>query len=320
MNRLAGYLLCTFALGGVAHASDGPTTPPGKDPAAHGKATPRKVARPPARPAPSRFTPPPANAIPDDEFGRTVRLGRDIFVHTQRYAHDYVGNGLNCANCHLDDGRKADSAPLWAAYVVYPAYRKKTGQVDTFQSRLQGCFRYSMNGKPPAADSKEMTALVTYAFWLAQGAPTGTRLPGQGYVKVATPPRAPDLARGREVYRSNCAICHGADGEGTQVNGEYAFPPLWGKDSFNWGAGMHRVDTAAGFIKANMPYGLGGTLSDQEAWDVALFMDSHDRPQDPRFKDSVAKTRDAHHDEDCLYGRTPEELAASLKKRAKSGK
>jgi thiosulfate dehydrogenase len=81
---------------------------------------------------------------------------------------------------------------------------------------------------------------------------------------------------------------------------------------------MHRVDTAAGFIQANMPYGLGGTLSDQEAWDVALFMNSHERPQDPRFKDSIAQTRDAHHDENCLYGRTPEALAASIERKAEA--
>jgi thiosulfate dehydrogenase len=173
-----------------------------------------------------------------------------------------------------------------------------------------------MNGKAPALDSKEMTALVTYHYWLAKGAPTGVKLPGQGYVKVPKPAQTPDLARGRGVYENNCAICHGANGDGIKARGEYAFPPLWGKDSFNWGAGMHRIDTAAGFIQVNMPYGLGGSLSDQEAWDVALFMNSHERPADPRFKGSVAQTRDAHHDENCLYGRTPEELADALARKA----
>ncbi|MEO8600750.1 MAG: cytochrome C, partial [bacterium] len=95
---------------------------------------------------------------------------------------------------------------------------------------------------------------------------------------------------------------------------------LWGKDSFNWGAGMHRIDTAAGFIKANMPYSRGGTLSDQEAWDVALFMNSHERPNDPRSKGNKAKTRDKYHDENCLYERTPKELEALLAKQAKAKK
>lgn len=263
-----------------------------------------------------KFVPPDESTIPNNEYGKTVLMGKNIFVDTQKYAKSFVGNGLNCVNCHLDNGRKADSSPLWAAYVLYPAFRKKTGQVDTIGSRIQGCFLFSMNGKPPALDSKEMTALVTYTAWLAHGAPTGVKLPGQGYVTVSAPAQKPDLARGKEVYKNNCALCHGANGEGTKANGVYAFPPLWGKDSFNWGAGMHKIDTAAGFIKVNMPYGRGGTLSDQEAWDVALFMNSHERPEDPRFKQSKAHTRDTLHDEYCLYDRTPTQLEVLLEKKA----
>lgn len=270
--------------------------------------------------APISFTPPDESTIPQNEFGEMVLLGKNIFVNTQQYAKKFVGNGLNCTNCHLDNGRKADSAPLWAAYVLYPAYRKKTKQVDTIQSRIQGCFLYSMDGKPPAFDSKEMTALVSYHYWLASGAPTGVKLPGQGFIKVPMPQK-PDMARGAEVYKNNCAICHGENGQGTLAqgtgeNGKYAFPPLWGKDSFNWGAGMHRVDTAAGFIKANMPYGRGGSLSDQQAWDVALFMNSQQRPQDPRFNGSMTRTRDKEHDEICLYGRSPDDLMKLLDKQA----
>lgn len=263
------------------------------------------------------FSPPPESQIPENEYGETVRLGKNIFVNTQQYAQEFVGNALNCANCHLDNGRKPNSAPLWAAYVLYPAYRAKTRQVDTIQNRIQGCFLYSMNGKAPPADSKVMTALVTYHYWLATGAPTGIKLPGQGFITVAKPPRTPDIARGAEVYKNNCVICHGARGEGTKVNGAYVFPPLWGKDSYNWGAGMHRINTAAGFIQANMPYGRGGTLSDQDAWDVAMFMNSQERPADPRFEGSIEQTRDKEHDENCLYGRTPEELAGRLEKQAR---
>jgi len=264
------------------------------------------------------FTPPSESEIPKNEFGDVILLGKNIFVDTQQYAKSYVGNGLNCANCHLDSGRKADSAPLWAAYGIYPAYRKKTGKVDTIESRIQGCFRYSMNGKPPELDSKEMIALVTYHHWLAKGAPIGVKLPGQGFVKVGKPAMVADITRGSEVYKNNCALCHGANGEGTQANGKFVFPPLWGKDSFNWGAGMHRIDLAAGFIKANMPYGRGGMLTDQQAWDVALFMNSHERPKDPRAKGSVAQARDEFHDENCLYGRTPEELATLMESKAKT--
>jgi hypothetical protein len=32
----------------------------------------------------------------------------------------------------------------------------------------------------------------------------------------------------------------------------------------------------------NMPLSKGKSLSDQQAWDVAAYVDSHSRPRDPR--------------------------------------
>lgn len=237
-----------------------------------------------AAPKQPHFSPPLATAIPPGKFGESVLLGRNIFVNTQQYAKKFVGNGLNCVNCHLDDGRKTDAAPLWAAYVKYPAYREKNKKVNSYEDRLAGCFRFSMNGTSPAYDSEEMVALIAYSYWLAQGAPTGVDLAGSGYPKLAAPPQSPDAGRGAAVFMANCAICHGATGQGTKLDAKYVFPPLWGKDSFNAGAGMTRVNTAAEFIKANMPLGKGGSLSLQDAWDVAQYMNSHDRPKDPRAK------------------------------------
>jgi thiosulfate dehydrogenase len=242
------------------------------------------------------FVPPAESTIPAGPYGDMVRLGRAIFTHTRENAGAYVGNDLNCSNCHLDAGRLADSAPLWAAWGMYPAYRKKNKHVNSYGERLQGCFMYSMNGKAPPLDSKELIALETYSYWMAKGAPAGTKLPGAGYPDLPKPTQAPDFARGKTVFESHCALCHGADGQGQKVAGAYVFPPLWGPDSFNWGAGMHSVDTAAGFIKANMPFSRGGSLGDQDAWDVAMYMDGHERPQDPRFTGNVAATRKAFHD------------------------
>jgi thiosulfate dehydrogenase len=269
-------------------------------------------AAPPAKPAPAApkaapatFQPPPERAFPEGEYGKVVRQGEQLFLHTSTMARQYVGNDLNCSNCHLDAGRQPNSAPLWAAYIHYPAYRAKTGKVDTFASRVQGCFQYSMNGKAPPADDPVITALQTYAFWLATGAPVGKPVAGSGYPKLPKPAQAPDYARGEKVYEANCALCHGADGLGQRAGDRQVFPPLWGPRSFNWGAGMHQLGNASAFIKANMPLGKGGTLSDQDAWDVAYFMDGHERPQDPRFKGSIAQTRKAHHDsDDSLYGMT----------------
>ncbi len=206
-----------------------------------------------ARPA---FTPPSAASLPDSEFGKIVRQGEQIFLHTPKNASQFVGNDLNCVSCHLDAGRRPDSAPMWAAYVLYPAYRAKNGHVNTLAERLQGCFRFSMNGKAPAADDPVLTALQTYMFWLASKAPTGVPLKGQGYLKLPAPAQKADYVRGSEVYGQYCAVCHGDKGQGQKNGSHWVFPALWGPDSFNWGAGMHQIGNAAGFIKANMPLGL----------------------------------------------------------------
>ena len=251
------------------------------------------------------FSPPAESKIPNDDFGRLVRLGRSIFTDTKKYAGGFVGNDLRCSNCHIDAGRLANSAPLWGAYVAYPQYRAKTKHVDSYAERLQGCFRYSMNGKAPPLDNEVLAALVTYSYWLATGAPVHARMPGAGYPKLEKQAMPPDYARGQSVYAANCALCHGGNGEGQASGNWQVFPPLWGPRSFNWGAGMHQVNNAAGFIKANMPLGAGGTLTDQQAWDVAYFMDAHERPQDPRYVTSIAETRKRYHDSaDSLYGLT----------------
>jgi thiosulfate dehydrogenase len=250
------------------------------------------------------FTPPPDSAIPNDDFGKMVKLGQNIFNDTQHYAAHYVGNTLNCRNCHLDSGRMPNSAPLWAAYVSYPTYRSKNRHVNDYAERLQGCFRYSMNGKPPTRGSKVLLALETYSYFLAKGAPTGVTMKGRGYPKLKEPAEPFSIARGEAVYKESCALCHGAGGEGqVSNNGEPVFPALWGPKSYNWGAGMGNIKNAAAFIKANMPLSRGETLSNQDAWDVAAFVNSHERPQDPRFTGNVSETREKYHNSKMwLYG------------------
>lgn len=259
-------------------------------------------------PASSRyFQPPKESELPDNAYGKLVQEGRAIFVDTKKHAPEYVGNGLSCTNCHLEQGRKANSAPLWAAYTMYPAYRKKNDKVNSYAERLQGCFQFSMNGKAPEANGPVIAALTAYSYWLATGAPTGQELAGRAYPEVPQPKGGFDLAKGAQVYTAQCAVCHGQNGDGQKAGEDYVFPALWGADSFNWGAGMHRINTAAAFIKENMPLGKGGTLSDEDAWHVAAFMNSHERPQDPRLIDgSVEKTRDKYHANDGvnLYGET----------------
>ncbi|MBA4047455.1 MAG: cytochrome C [Sphingomonas sp.] len=266
-----------------------------------------RVASTPA--VPISFTPPPDSAIPGGPEGAAIRRGQQIFLHTKANAGAYVGNGLSCSNCHLNSGRQPHAAPMWAAWGVYPAHRAKNGRINTMEDRIRDCFTYSINAQvsssgsaPPPADPIYRD-LQMYFFWLAKGAPTGVDLPGRGFLKLKPTAPGHDPQRGAKVYSQHCAACHGVDGQGQKADdGGYAVPPLWGAQSFNWGAGMARVANAAGFIKANMPLGQGYSLSNQQAWDVAAFMDSRDRPRDPRQTGSIADARALFHPNGDYYG------------------
>lgn len=117
-------------------------------------------------------------------------------------------------HCHLSAGRLAYAAPMWAAYVAYPAYRRKDGRVNSFEERLQGCFGFRMDGWAPKLGDPVLVALESYAYFLAKGAPTGVDRPGRGFPALPRPPLLGDYARGAEVHGQNCAACHGADGRG----------------------------------------------------------------------------------------------------------
>ena len=261
------------------------------------------------RPAPASpqgaFAPPNEDAIPQGPFGDAVKLGEDIFRHTPQFAPQFTGNTLSCSNCHLDAGRLANSAPMWAAYVAYPAYRSKNRMVNTFGERLQGCFRFSENGKSPPLDNPVIVELEAYSYWLATNAPTGTKMAGRGYPASSKPTEALSYQHGQVVYAQNCALCHQANGAGTSAAGQVVFPALWARSSYNWGAGMSNIDTAAEFIKSNMPLGVAGSLTPQQAWDVAAYIDSQNRPQDPRYVGNLAATRETFHNTPfSMYGIT----------------
>lgn len=260
---------------------------------------------------PAAFQPPDEASIPEGPEGDAIRRGRDLFLHTGEYARPYVGSGLTCGNCHLDSGRTANASPMWAAWGMYPAYRSKNDSINTMEDRIRGCFVYSMNaqaspaGVPPPYGDDIYRDLETYFAWLATGAPIRTEMPGRGFLKLDMPAGGVDPQRGRAVYEEQCLACHGENGEGVKNDdGTYAFPPLWGPTSFNWGAGMSKTANAAGFVKANMPFGNGGSLTDQQAWDVAAFITSRERPRDPRQTGSIEEARARFHKDGDYYGQT----------------
>jgi thiosulfate dehydrogenase len=227
------------------------------------------------------LSPPGRDAIPDGPLGAAIRQGEHILTRTAVYARAYVGARLNCTSCHLDGGRQADAAPWVGLWGLFPAYSDRSGTVETLEDRINHCFERSMNGTPLPGDGVEMRAILAYMAWLSRGVPTGTAVTGRGFARIR-PPREPARARGKEIYLAKCVACHQADGQGVaDPDGAPVFPPLWGEHSFNIGAGMARLDTAAAFVRAKMPLGQGGTLSDQDAYDVAAYFTREPRPDFP---------------------------------------
>lgn len=255
---------------------------------------------------------PPAISALDDEdihpkLKETIRRGHDLFMNTQQLRGENVFNNMNCASCHLGDGRLPFSGPVWPAAVVLPDYRPKNDHVNSLEERIAGCFSYSMNGIPPEYGSDDMLAMSAYIQWLAKGVPMyeSNKMYGRGYPRLEEPELQPDAIRGKEIYAAKCAVCHSEDGAGMAVDGETVFPALWGDDSYNWGAGIARLFTLASFIKYNMPLGQPNTIDIQDAWDLAQYIDSQERPQDPRYTGDIKETREKYLDtfhKHSLYG------------------
>ena len=229
------------------------------------------------------FTPPSPGAMPHGKFGALARQGYRIFEDTPRYAGRYAGNGLSCENCHLDGGRKPGAIPMWGATGQYPAFQARGQQVITLAQRMQECFVSSLHGYAPPRDSETLLALESYASWLATGAPQRTLLRGARLPVMPETGRQPDPIAGRRSYINHCATCHGSDGQGIRrKKGGYAVPPLWGGDSFAWGAGMGRQSLLERFIFANMPYDNPGSLKPQQAKNIAAWARLQWRDPDPR--------------------------------------
>lgn len=218
------------------------------------------------------FSHPSPDSIPGGQRGEQIRLGYELVVYTQQFAAPYVGNRLTCANCHLDAGLDPNSASYVGLSKAYPEYRARAGKVLTLADRINECFERNLNGKAIPQDSHKLQAMVAYIEWLSKDVPSGSRMAWRGIPRLSST-KPPDPVNGAKVFTARCAFCHGADGQGTM-----AAPPVWGAQSYSIGSDMARVSVAASFIKSNMPRTRGWALSDQEAYDVAAYINSQPRP------------------------------------------
>lgn len=202
-----------------------------------------------------------------------VHRGKLLFDETPKYAKEYVGNRLACSDCHLQSGTTAYAAPMIDLAGLFPMFNKRAGHVISLQNRIQECFTRSEAGQPPPENSPEMHALVAYISSLSKGQVKGKAYEGRGFVKI--PHLIGDPVRGKIVYQTSCAGCHGSNGAGVPP----ILPAVWGPDSFNDGAGMNNPDKMAAFVIHNMPQNHPGTLMPQQAYDVSAFIHTMPRPK-----------------------------------------
>lgn len=232
--------------------------------------------------------------LANDKYGQAARRGKLLMEQTHKFlgpeAQDtskrYAGNNLACVSCHIAAGTRRFGNPWVGTFMSFPQYRGREDAISTIEERVNGCMERSMNGRKMPVDSEKMKAMVAYLHFLSTGLPVGAKMEGTGVPRLKPLDRAADPVAGKQVYTTTCIACHGENGQGVRRgkigDGEgYQFPPLWGPDSYNTGAGMARGILAAGFIKGNMPSGVTHAnmiLTDEQAFDVAAYINSQPRP------------------------------------------
>jgi thiosulfate dehydrogenase len=243
---------------------------------------------------------PDTSTIPHDEFGEMVRYGRNLIINTAYYigpegkVGKYLGNKMNCTNCHQDAGTKPYAFNFYSTHARYPQYRARENKILSLSDRVNNCIERPHNGKHLPLNGKEMIAMISYIKWLGEKVPVNGHVKGDGPVKIDFPARAADPSKGELVYKRECISCHGANGEGKMKadNVCYEYPPLWGDKSYQSGSSVHRLIKMAPFVYANMPYKIANynnpKLTIEEAYDVVAFINNdtiHKRPVPVNNKD-----------------------------------
>jgi len=240
--------------------------------------------------------------LDDSKLSNEIRTGFRIFTNTPHEAQRFTPSRVSCNNCHLNGGQRERSLPLVGVAAMFPEYNRRSGRLYTLGDRIVDCFLRSENATGmietaggssshdedvetvPSTTSKEVLALAAYITWLARGTEVGKNPPWRGQNVIAAANTLPieklDPRAGEAIFTERCTSCHGVDGQGVAV-GDKKPGPLWGPDSWNDGAGASRVYTLAGIIRYSMPYLDPGSLTDEEAQQLAAFITSKPRPAYP---------------------------------------
>lgn len=122
----------------------------------------------------------------------------------------------SCASCHGPNGQGTANGPsLIGVGAASVDFMLRTGRMP-----LPAPGAPMTRGRP-AFSEEEIRALVDYVASLGGGG--GPAIPD---VQVSRG----DVARGRDLFITNCAACHGAGASGDSVGGGFVAPPLLGVD------------------------------------------------------------------------------------------
>jgi thiosulfate dehydrogenase len=252
----------------------------------------------------------PTNPLSDatldqSKLAEEIRWGYRLFTNTPVEAKRFVPSEVTCNNCHLNSGQRERAMPLVAIAGAFPEYNRRAGRLISLTDRIVDCFLrsenstgilerdedgYALRVSPealPTPTSKEVLALSAFLTWLSRGYEIGGNPTwrGQNTIPIAAliPIGKLEPQKGEAIFKERCTSCHGPDGQGVFV-GDKRPGPLWGPSSWNDGAGASRVYTLAGIIRYTMPYLDPGSLTDEEAQQLAAYINSKPRPSYP-FKD-----------------------------------
>ncbi|MEK6782233.1 MAG: c-type cytochrome [Bacteroidota bacterium] len=228
------------------------------------------------------------NSITNARQKEMVQYGRELIAHTSRYFGPkgsvlQITNGLNCQNCHLQAGTAVFGNNYGSVASLYPKFRVRSGTAENVYKRVNDCFERSLNGKAIDTLGKEMQAIAAYINFIGSNVVKGKKAIGSGFKDIPYLNRAADVEKGKVVYHNKCQSCHQPDGRG-QLNpegNEFVYPALWNSGSYNDGAGLFRISNLAKYVKYNMPQGVtfqNPKLTDEEAWDVAAYINTQMRP------------------------------------------
>lgn len=251
----------------------------------------------------------PAYQLPDPAtMPPSATRGKQLLYSTYKYlgkesgnvaanGRPFVGNKLNCVNCHMANGTQPNASP-WVVvakkYAPPGLYNSRANIFMDVPNRVNGCFERSMAGEALPRDSQWMKDIVAYMDFLATGIQPGytfKQVKGQEYPAVALLTLAADPVRGKNIYNNNCASCHQSNGQGVWLDYQkrYLYPAVWGNNSFGLMSGAGRLATLTTVVWGTMPLNKVNTLDPStrmpqaDAWDVAAYLLSKDRPFYARF-------------------------------------